>query len=35
MVEIAEKHPKYVISDDEIMTMAKEVEVEIYGKSRK
>jgi hypothetical protein len=35
MVEIAEKHPKYDISDEEIMTMAKEVEENIYGKNKK
>jgi hypothetical protein len=35
MVEIAENHPKYDISDEEIMNMAKEVEEEVYGKRRK
>jgi hypothetical protein len=35
MVEIAENHPKYDISDEEIMNMAKEVEEVVYGKRRK
>jgi len=35
MVEIAEKHPKYDISDEEILNMAKEAEEEVYGKKEK
>jgi uncharacterized protein (DUF169 family) len=35
MVEIAERHPKYDITNEEIMTMAREVEEKIYGKSKK
>ena len=35
MIEIAEKHPKFDLSDDEIMSMVKEVEEEIYGKPKK
>lgn len=34
MVEIAEKHPKYNISDDEIMNIAKEAEERIYDKPK-
>lgn len=35
MTEIAESLPKYNITDDEIMTMVKEAEEEIYGKAKK
>lgn len=35
MIEIAEKHPKHNLSDEEIMNMVKEVEEEIYGKRTK
>lgn len=35
MVEIAERHPKFDISDEEIRNMAKEVEEEVYGKKGK
>ena len=35
MVEIAEAHPKYNITEEEIMNMAKEAEEDIYGKKRK
>ena len=31
MVEIAEKHPKFDISDEEIINMLREDENEIYG----
>lgn len=35
MIEIAEKHPKYNISDEEITSMVKEAEEKIFGKSEK
>ena len=31
-VEIAKNHPRYNLSDDEIISMVKEVEEEVYGK---
>jgi replication initiation and membrane attachment protein DnaB len=31
-VEIARDHPKYDISEEDILSMVKEAEVEIYGK---
>ena len=34
MIEIAERHPKFDISDEEIINMLKEHEEEIYGKYR-
>ena len=34
MIEIAERHPKFDISDEEIINMLKENEEEIYGKYR-
>ena len=35
MIEIASRHPKFDISDEEIMNMLKESEEEVYGKYRK
>lgn len=35
MVDIAEGHLKCDISDEEIMNIVKEVEEEVYGKSKK
>ncbi len=32
MVEIAERHPKFDISDKEIETIGKEIEEEVYAK---
>lgn len=32
MIEVADKHPKVEISDDEIINMLKEDENDIYGK---
>jgi hypothetical protein len=31
-VEMAKNHPKYDLSDDDILNMVKEVEEEVYGK---
>lgn len=35
MVEIAESHPKFDITDEEIRNMAKEIEEDVYGKKEK
>jgi hypothetical protein len=35
MVEIAERHPKFDITDDEIINMLKEDENDIYGQEDK
>ena len=35
MVEIGKRHPKFDISDEEIINMVKEAEEEVYGKYRK
>jgi hypothetical protein len=35
MIEIAAQHPKFEISDEEIINMLKESEEQVYGKYRK
>ena len=35
MIEIAEKHPKFNVSEEEIKNMLKEGEEKVYGKYRK
>ena len=32
MIDIAERHPKFEISDEEVINMLKESEEEVYGK---
>ena len=34
MIDIAERHPKFEISDEEVINMLKESEEEVYGKYR-
>jgi len=35
MVKVSEKHPKFDISENDIINMLKETEEEVYGKYRK